>query len=145
MRDLEELKKQIEDQRKEGKRNNHPDIKIAVVKAADKHGPTIVLKSLGIHPSTFYKWQRQYNPSFKKSSSKKKSNSLKTEFLEIDPSNFKSEPPKKVEEANLKTQIKWEAVRPDGSLLRCELSGNGADIGAVFNNFLNGDKFTADS
>ena len=140
MSDLEALKKQIEDQRKGGKRNYHRDIKIAVVKAAEKHGPTVVVKSLEVHPSTFYKWQKQYNRTLKKSSSKKKSNSLKTEFLEIDPSNFKSEPPKKVEEAKFKTQIKWEAVRPDGSLLRCELSGNGADIGAVFNNFLNGGK-----
>ena len=132
MTELDELKKRIELHRKEGKKNFKSDLKKAIVKAAEVHGSKALLKSTGIHPSTFYKWQKKYNNPPKK-----------TEFVEIEHSQLKTKPQKIAKplgEVKYPSQIRWEAVRLDGSVLRCELNGNGAEIGAVFNNFLNGGK-----
>ncbi len=132
MTELDELKKLIDQNRQEGKKNLKSDLKKAIVKAAEVHGSKALLKSTGIHPSTFYKWQKKYSNS-----------GAKTEFVEIEHSQFSVKPTKSQEiigAAKHTTQIRWEAVRSDGSVLRCELNGNGSEIGAVFNNFLNGGK-----
>ena len=128
MNELDELKKLIEQHRQEGKKNFKSDLKKAIVKAAEAHGSKALLKSTGIHPSTFYKWQKQYS-----------SSPMKTEFVEIG-HGITDMQSAKLSDTKHTTQIRWEAVRSDGSVLRCELNGNGAEIGAVFNNFLNGGK-----
>lgn len=130
MKDLENLKNLISIHRRGGRSPFPQSLKSQILEAAKVHGKTSVMKALNLSPSSFYKWSKQC------SSKKVKDDFPKpATFVEITQS-----PKSKTINEKFEGHIKWEAVRPDGSILRCELHNQNAEISSVFNSFLGGGK-----
>ena len=122
MSDIEKLKQLVAAHRS-GKRRHFPEVlKNQILEAAKKHGNNLVIKALGLSPSSFYKWSKRPK------SKPRRENSKAMAFVEIP----------RPQEEGVWTGVKWEAVRPDGAILRCELSGQRPEIGSVIAGFLNG-------
>jgi len=129
MLDLKDLKKKIAQVRGKSGKAHFPDrLKAQILEAADAHGSRVALEALDLSPSTLYGWQ-------KKSLSANSGPNSKTTFIEIPRPTQGIYPSRSSDE---KIMTKWEVVRPDGCVLRCELASNKIEMGSIFGAFLKG-------